>query len=214
MLHDRHQLHVGESHVEGVFGELDGGVPVAQWLFPPFQAPSPGSEVYLVDRDRGIQTDAVPAMRHPFAIRPVVVQIPYPGSGSGGQLGEEGERVCLVYGVIVVTRDHVILVAIPFAQTRNEALPDSGFVMSDLHGVRDWAPFVEIACDRHALRVRRPDGEECTLLALHGHGSSPELLVEPKVIPLFEQVDVVLGDRACAVDDTAGVLHFLPHPGL
>ena len=52
-------------------------------------------------------------------------------------------------------------------------------------------PVVEVADDRDVVRVRRPDREVIARHAAHGGRVGAELVVEPEVAPLVEEIQVL-----------------------
>jgi hypothetical protein len=57
-------------------------------------------------------------------------------------------------------------------------------------------PIVEIADDADTLRIRRPHGEPHPSSARLSDAVCPHLCVQPRMRPLFEQVDIVIRESA------------------
>jgi hypothetical protein len=96
----------------------------------------------------------------------------------------------------------LVLVERSFADLRDEDLPHpaSGVLA---HGVPPPVPEVEVPHDRDAPGIRRPDGEVHPSYAFEGHRVCPELVVEPEVVALAEEVEVLLAED---LGETVGVL--------
>src|SRR5512142_2829654 len=78
------------------------------------------------------------------------------------------------------------------ADPRDESFPDARSVMSDAKRVGVPVPAVEVADHRYLGRVRRPDREQRPGLSSGLHGVRSKFLVEAEVVPLFEEIDVML----------------------
>ena len=92
----------------------------------------------------------------------------------------------------------------------DEALPDARAVPAGRERVAGGVPAVEVADDGDGGRVGGPDGEVGALAAVDGEGVGAELVPEPEVAALLEEVDVPFREEARAVDD---VRHGVPGRG-
>src|SRR5262249_46845714 len=88
----------------------------------------------------------------------------------------------------------LVLVPGALADARDEQLPDPVRWMP-AHRMSPTVPAVPVADDAHALRVRRPYCEDHAAYAVHVRRVRAELVVDPVVRALAEQMQVVVGER-------------------
>src|SRR5204862_4949351 len=81
VLHDRHQLDVGEAGALDVLGQAGGQLAIAEGAVGVLRAAHPGAEVDLVDRHRRVEGVAGPATVHAVGVVPVVVECADDGGG-------------------------------------------------------------------------------------------------------------------------------------
>ena len=160
VLHERQELDVGEAHLLDVVGEERRRFAVGEEPVPLLRDPTPRSEMDFVDRDRRLEAVRVLPRRHPVPVAPFVVQVPDDGRGPRRDLPEEGVGVALLRGAAADLRGDEVLVHRAFFEAGDETFPDARAVPSRSEGVAARLPAVEIADDRNALGVRRPDGEQ------------------------------------------------------
>ena len=82
----------------------------------------------------------------------------------------------------------------PFADAGDEDLPDAPGMLA--HDVPPPVPEVEVADHGDAPRVRGPHREARASDAFELHRVRPQLLVEPEVVPLSKQVEVLISENA------------------
>ena len=158
MLVDRHQLEMREAHVDGVgderVGELVVGEPAVAVAAPP------RAEMHLVDRHRRAARVALRARGHPRRRRSrrsaSVSRTTDAVDGRSSAPKPTGSA--LSGSSVAVGADDLVLVDRALADAGDEDLPDAG-VDALAHRVAAAVPGVEVADDRDAPRVRRPDGE-------------------------------------------------------
>jgi len=201
VLHHGQQLHVGEAQGVQVGDEPLRHLPVGQGAVPLLGHPLPGAQVDLVDRDgRG---QAVPGrpVPHPVLVGPVEVGGPDDGGALGGTLAEEGEGVRLEEVPAVGGPDRVLVVG-PDPRPGDKALPDARALPAGGQRMGPVVPAVEIRHHRDRRRVGGPDGEVDSLL-VEGRRVGAQNVVEPEVLSLPEEIDVVVRQQARPVDHGA-----------
>ena len=77
VLHHGQELDVGESHLADVFGEARCGLAVGQRAVVLFGDAHPRAEMHFVNGLRGAKRIAAGALLHPFAVVPLVIEIPH-----------------------------------------------------------------------------------------------------------------------------------------
>ena len=159
MLGDRQQLDMGEAHLLDVGDQARGEFAVGEVAVALLRHPGPRAQVDLVDRDRAVAVvDGVAAL-HPGAVAPGELgQAFEPGGGLGRLLGREGDRIRLERQERAVGSAHLELVVPAPLQFGDEQFPDAA-ILPQPHRVASAVPVVEVADDRDAAGVRRPDRE-------------------------------------------------------
>src|SRR5258705_11870224 len=99
----------------------------------------------------------------------------------------EGERVCFVNAVIVVTRYHMELVGFPLTNMWYKNFPYTG-ISHRVYGMARLVPAVKTSCQIHALRVRSPHREVRSGDAVDDAMLRAHLLVQLEVAAFVEQV--------------------------
>ena len=94
VLRYRHEFYVREAQGRSVFSERVRNLPVRQHAL--IVAPPPRAQMHLVDRHRRIERIAAPALRHPGAVVPRIIERPGARRAGGRHFRVEGEWVCLV----------------------------------------------------------------------------------------------------------------------
>jgi hypothetical protein len=87
---------------------------------------SPGTQMYLIDRDRSIKSIVTVSLLHPCLVSPVIIQIPDDRGCFGRRFIIEGKGVSFLHTVGAVMRENVILVDRVFTQPRDKPFPDTG----------------------------------------------------------------------------------------
>ncbi len=212
MLGHGQQLDVGEPHVLDITRQLLRQLPIAQGAVVFLGHAAPGTEVYLVHGEGRVQPVRRAPPAHPVVVVPLVVEAPQARRGLGRRFPEEGEGIALVHPITVETGKDAVLVIHPRRDARDEAFPDAGAVAARRQPVALGVPVVEVADHRHAFGVGRPHGEVRPLPAPALAQVGAQLLVQPAVAALPEQVDVVRGYRARVMNDFADEFHDRPSP--
>ena len=148
------QLHVRVAHLSAVVRQLvcDRAVPRQAGL-----RPAPGAEVHLVNAHRRVVHVARSAAAQIAPVVPdVALERPDLGCGRGPGLTVRGKGVGLEHRLAVGAGDGIFIER-PVAQTGHGLHPCA--VRQTVHRRCRRVPVVEIAHERDALRVRRPDGE-------------------------------------------------------
>ena len=160
--------------------------------------------MHLVDRDRRAAGVGLAPEVAVGGVAPVVVELRRDDRGGGGaELGGAGEGVGLERQAGAVGADDLVLVGEAGRDVGDEDLPDAG-VAAEAHGVAPAVPGVEVADDRDAAGVRRPDGEVHAVGALVAEGVGAHLVEEAQVAAL---ADVVVVHRAEDRAEGVGVGH-------
>ena len=148
------QLHVRVVHLSAVVRQLvrDRAVPRQAGL-----RPAPGAEVHLVNAHRRAVHVACGAAAQIAPVVPdVALDCPDFGCGRGPGLAVRGKGVSLEHRLPVGAGDGVFIER-PVAQTVHGLHPRA--VRQAVHRRCRRVPAVEVAHERDALCVRRPDGE-------------------------------------------------------
>ena len=145
--------------------------------------------MHLVHRNWFVETLKLSAAAHPFAVEPLMPGLEDDRRRLRGLFALERERVGFVELVAAQSREQAVLVAHSDGCPRNEALPDA---RGGMWG--EWVPraipAIEVPDDGNSFGIRRPNGEENSRDAAHGHGMGAQLLVQAEVAPLVEEVDI------------------------
>ena len=191
---------MGETQLLDMARQLERVLAIRKRAAPFLGHAHPRTEMDLVNGDGRCQAVLGLALLHPGLIGPGVVEAAHHGGRLGRHLAAEGKGVGLFDAVTQVARGDVILVDLAFAQTGKEPLPDAGAAeRPQLLAVP--VPAVEVAHDRHRLGIGRPDREVRPLHALMGHDMRAELVIEPVVRALVEEIEIVVGQEAEVVAD-------------
>jgi hypothetical protein len=213
VLHDGQDLDVREAERLDVRRQPRRQLAIAERAVVLLGHAHPRPEVDLVERQRRAQRVALFARPHPLLVAPlVVVEVPHLGAGLGRRLLHHRERIGLVDAIAVEARPDAIFVDFAVADIGNESLPDARLAMSLERGAR-VVPAVEIADHRHAVGVGRPYREiDAALAAILDHPRT-ELVVEPSVRALVEQVHVGLAQQRRRVPSQYQSAHACVTPG-
>ena len=191
VLHHGKHLDVGEAQVGDVVAEVLGQLAVGEGAVALLDHATPRAEVHLVDRHRLLVRGSLGPALEPLAVVPAVVQGPDDRSRARRHLGVKGERIGLLGAGPVVAGVDVVLVEVSRPYPGDEPLPDTRG-SARTQRVALAVPAVEVADHPHPERIRRPDGEVRPVDALRRQRMRSELLVEPEVTALVEQVQIVV----------------------
>ena len=190
VLGDRHQLDVREPHAQHVVGKLRRDFPVVGQLS--VLAP-PGAQVQLVDGHRRVEAVAPGTRFHPPTVLPLPLERPDSRSRGRRQLGIKTDGIGLITGVTVHRRGDPILVGLPALGGRHAALPDAGAVRAWRERILVRPPAVPVADHRDLGGIRRPNSERGSAAF---EQMTSELVIQPSVASLPEQIDIVLGQQS------------------
>ena len=109
-------------------------------------------------------------------------------------LVEKAVGVGLGRAVTLIVRANFIFVRRACFQARHEQLPNAG-VVAGFHRVGARVPAVEVANQRNAVAVRRPDGEIHAGHALYTTRVRAEFLVDFVVLALAKEVNIVFSQQ-------------------
>src|ERR1044071_2551064 len=129
----------------------------------------------FVNGDWRIQRIAAPALFHPHAVSPGVVEVPDDGCAFGRQFGVERERVGLLGAVPLETGLDEILVAQPGLGCGNEAFPYPA-VGERAQRMAPAVPLVEVADDADPLGGGGPGAKLNPGYTIHRHRTRAPLL--------------------------------------
>ena len=206
VLHDRHELDMGEPQVLRVVGQLLGQVPIGE-------ARTPRAGVHLVDPHRvvGIAVAGVPG-GHPVLVAPLVA--------AGGDDARRRRRMLALAGHRVRLEPHLavdaldgVLVAGADRGVRHAGRPHARRSLA-AHPVGPDPPVVPVADDRDAAGIRRPDREGGAVVL----DVCAEHLPEAPVAALADEVEVDVtqqragGGGRHAADSTRGPVGLRPVP--
>ena len=163
--------------------------------------------MHLVDRDRRIRRVPRGARAHPLVVAPAERRrARHHGGGGGRHLGLLRERIGLLRQAHAAGADDVELVARASA-TRGTNSSQTPAAMAQPHRMAPRVPGVEIADDRDAARVRRPDGKARAAHAVDRHRIGAERFGELEVPPFVEQVQVEVAEHGPERIGVLGLLH-------
>ncbi len=159
MLHHRQQLDVREPVLHDVRHQLVGELAPGERPKPVLGLAAPRPGVDFVDRHRAIERRPAGATRgHPRVVAPhVAAEVRRHRGGSRRTLGRSANGSALVNGG-PCRGLNLELVERALADAWNERLPQAA-APTGAQRMRAAVPAVEVADDRDAARVRRPDDE-------------------------------------------------------
>jgi hypothetical protein len=191
VLHDRQELDVRETHRQRVVGEERSDLAIVQEPVPRLGRAPPRPQVHLVDRDRGVRPVPPRPVGHPLSVRPGEVELRDDGARAGRRLGGERVRIRLVHAVALEAGHDVVLVR-RARDAGNESLPDAR-LPARLERFRSHVPAVPIPHDRDRPRVGSEDDKEDAGRPLERGRMRAELLVDPQVRSLVEEMQIIVG---------------------
>ena len=157
---------MGETHLLHIRDEDFGQLPIGEPA-PPLRGPASRSRGAPRRSRQAIQTSSSLSRLHPVAVRPFgIVQVPHDGSAFRPKLRAEAIRIGFCAEKALVAGFHLELVHGPFPKSGNEDFPDPRGA-PDAHHVASSVPLIEIADNAHPDGIRRPDGKEDAVDALH-----------------------------------------------
>ncbi len=190
MLGQGQELDVRKAQVGHVVDEFAGGLLVGQHAAVLIETATPGTEVDLVDTDRGLAPVALHPLLHPGIVVPAVAaNVAHHGGVLGRVLGAEADGIGLEGKNGAVASFDPVLVESAFTDARHVALPDSGLAHG-AHGRGLRFPGVEVAHHGDTPGGGRPDREVNTVAVAVCAEDLPQALMGP----LVEQVAVLLAN--------------------
>ena len=106
MLHQRQKFHMSEVHAPRVFSQTRRHLSIGQRTIVLLGYTHPGAKVDFVNRDRCMQGIPAAPSSHPFAVSPVVTEVPNHGRCTRRFFVEYSEGVCLICYVAVMLREY------------------------------------------------------------------------------------------------------------
>ncbi len=195
VLHHRHELDVRVAHFLDVRDEPRRELRVGENAIPIFRDVHPRREVHLVGRHRFVEPGVGGGPGdQPLRVVPRVVQARHDGGGQGRYLEGESEGIGLQQQFAMEARPDLELVAGALGHAGDEDFPDAGRAEPP-HRVQAAVPRVDVADDADAIGVRRPHREVDAVGVANPHQVRAQLVVNAGVLPLREQVHVVLRDH-------------------
>ena len=182
MLHHRHQLDVGETHVGDVIAQLGREFAIVERAIIVVGLAPPRAEMHLVNGDRSFEDVAMRARLHPFAVAKFVARPAYHRGGRGRQLHQRGEGIRFEQQVAVAGANLEFVLG-AFAHLGNEDFPHPG-AAERAHHVEPPVPAVEIADDADTPRIRRPYRERDAMGATHLAQMRAQLVIHAIVLAL------------------------------
>ena len=182
VLHERHELDVGELVLLQVLHQGGGDLAVAERAVRLLRHAAPRAEVHLVDGDRRLQGLLGAAVLHPGRVGPGVVERGDDRRGPGRRLVEEADRVCLVPAHAAAADPVLVLLSSPGAG--DEPVPDAPFAPLERAG--GVVPLVEISLHRDEVRLGRPHGEADAVVAPLRADVGAEGVVDARVVAARE----------------------------
>ena len=111
----------------------------------------------------------------------------------GAHFRAEAERVGFQRQQAAAARDDLVFVFVVGARARHEDFPIA--VAAHAHGMAAAVPEIEIADHADALRIGRPHREADASDAVERDDMGTELFVQPQVVALAQQVQIVVGEQ-------------------
>ena len=176
MLRDGHQLDMSEAHPGRIRHKLIGEVVVAQELVVVL-AP-PGAQMHLVDAHRPVARIGAAALGHVDTIVPLEPIGPCHDRGRGRpHLAGKTHRIGLERKQPAARPEDFVFIGRALAHAGREDFPQAA-VDTLAHLVPAAVPMIEIANNRHAPRLRRPDCKQYAVHAFMADGMGAQALVE------------------------------------
>src|SRR5215472_1529252 len=167
--------------------------------------------MHFIRRDRRLDRIFSGPLLHPVVIIPRVVEIPNHRCSAWRFFLQEANRVGLVDPVSVMRRLDVVLVHRSFADSRNEALPDSR-TPTRPQAMCLRMPLVEAPKYRDFACIRRPNTERRSPILARASQVCAHLVVDPVMAAFVEEIEVVLGQqREIMTHGTGGGFRWLAH---
>ena len=195
VLHDGHELDVGEVHALSVFGQARRDFTIGEGAVIFLRNPPPRTEMDFVDGNRRLQRVPGLPLLHPVLVRPLVFEIPYHRGGAGRLLMQHSEGIRLIDQKSVVLRNDMKLVNGALGDSGDKPLPDAG-TLAGVQGMRILIPSVEAADDRYLARIRRPHTETGAGLIAKRGKMTAQFVVGAVVSALVEKIKILLGQKS------------------
>ncbi len=171
------------------------GFAVGQRPVALFRHSHPGTEMNFVDRNRRLQRISFPARFHPLLVGPLVVEIPDDRSRTRRLFVKHAKRVGFLADVSLIVGNDVVLVQRALADSGHKAFPDTG-TPACLKQMRLCVPAIEIADDRNRTGVGCPHPKVCSWLSRNRSEVSAQLVVNPVVGTLVEEMEILISQQA------------------
>ncbi len=206
MFRHRQEFHMGEAHFGDIGNQQIGDGVIIEDLV--LAAAPPGSQVDLVDRDRGGAVLPRGPVRHPVLVVPGIIRQAADDRGRAGRLFmQEAHRVGLQRHPFAMGADDLVFVQFAHRQAGDEQFPQARS-QAPAHGMAAAVPGVEIAHHADPPRIGRPDGKCHAVHAPVGDRMRAQLFVKLAVPPFGDQVFVHLAQ------DQAEAIRVLDHPAM
>ena len=191
MLHQRQELHVGETAALHVGDQWLGQLLVAQEVSWLVRRPAPAPQMDFVNGDRPLEPRRLTSRRHPVVVAPFVPEVPHHRTGPWWHLRAEGEWIRLLQDCSSLRGDGE-LVHVARRGLGDCPLPDARRT-TNLERIGAGVPRVEIADHADPCGVRRPDRKRGapTRAKMGAH-----LAPEASVAALVEEMQVYLAEQA------------------
>ena len=191
MLHDREELHVGEGHFGRVVRQLVAQLLIGEEPVAFLRHPPPGAQMHFVDAHGRIEGLAPSALGEPGAVAPGEAVEPLHDRRRARLVRLEAEGIGIaLQGEGRPGAGHDLeLVARALGHAGQEELPDAVARMKP-QGMAAPVPAVPVADHGDALRIGRPHREDDPHHAFERRGMRPQLVVDPVVGALPEEVEI------------------------
>src|SRR5712692_291527 len=132
---------------------------------------------------------------HPVLISPFVVQIPNDRRGARWLLVEKAKRISFVADVSMMLRSDVKFIERALGDPGHKSFPNAG-LPAGMQRMRAMVPLIEASDHRYFPCIRCPHTEAGALLPASGDDVRTELVIDPIVTALVEEVQVLVSQKA------------------
>jgi hypothetical protein len=183
-----HEFEMCEPHVHCIGDQALGNLLVGGELA--IGSATPRAQVDLIDRyRRATPIPTLPRGQPGLVAPPQVVGAGDDGGRRWAKFGGEPERICLQRQSLSAGAQDLVFIDRAGAELGDEDLPQAA-VDAFAQGVAPAIPDVEVAEQRNAPGVRRPDREVHAMGAFMDHRMGAQTLKEPPVCPLHQEIVV------------------------
>ncbi len=187
----RHEFDMRKPHVGDIGRQRQGQLAVTEPTPALLRHPPPGTGMHLVDAHRRGQRNPLTALRHPRRILPRIRTVAHHRGRARRQFAPKRERIGLLHFIAGIARDDVVFIEGTGADPGDKARPQTRPVVADLERMGLLAPTVKIADHRHRPGIGCPHGEMHACIRRHAQRMRAELLVEPRMPPFAEEVNIL-----------------------